>query len=83
MNWTHKVVKMSRGSNGEWFAHRAAATFADFGSACDYARKFHAEQQAILGASDGHKFCVVARRSGGEQKTYRLATPAAQYAEAP
>ena len=80
-NWTHKVVKMSRGMNGEWFAHRAAATFTDFDSACQYARLFHREQQAVLGVNDGHKYCVVARsHKDGRQMTYRLSVPADHYA---
>lgn len=79
-NWNYKVVKMSRGCDGQWFAHRAAAAFETFAEACDYARDFHAEQQADLGVTDGHKYCVLARKNGGEQKMFRLATPAEYYA---
>lgn len=78
-NWTHRVVKMSRGSNGEFFAHPGKA-FDSFDAACDYARRFHAEQQASLGMSGGHKYCVLPRRADGESKTFHLYVPAADYA---
>jgi hypothetical protein len=79
--WTHKVVKMSRGGQGEWFAHKAAKTFTSLDAACEYARSFHAEQQAALGVSDGHKYCVVARsKKDPRQKVFRLNTPASFYA---
>ena len=70
--WNYKVVKYSRGMNGEWFAHKTAATFELFAEAKAYAKAFHADQQATLGASDGHKYCVVPRRNDGDCATYRL-----------
>ena len=54
-NWTHKVVKMSRGEAGKWFAHRAAmtGTLAE----CDvYARNFAAQQ-----TTGGHRITVQTR----------------------
>lgn len=79
--WTHKVVKMSRGMQGEWFAHPTAGTFGSFEAACEYAREFHADQQAVLGVSDAHKYCVVARgRRDPRQMVYRLSVPADHYA---
>ena len=44
-NWTHKVVKQQRGSQGEWFAYPAAATFAGLGEAVAYAEAFAADQR--------------------------------------
>ena len=70
--WKYKVVKYSRGGDGKWFAHRAAATFVHFDEARDYARKFHAEQQATLGMNDGHMYCVVPRRKDGARVAYPL-----------
>lgn len=79
-NWNYKVVKMSRGGNGEWFSHPTAATFEQIEDAKEYARKFHAEQQASLGVNDGHKYCVLPRRKSGESAVYRLSVPAADIA---
>jgi len=64
--WNFKVVKKSRGGQGEWFSHSAAATFVTFAEAKEYARKFALEQLAALGTSDSHRYCVVPRKSGGE-----------------
>lgn len=77
LNWTHKVVKRSRGANGEWFRHRAAATFLTREEAETYAASFRDEQRATGVA--GHEYDVVSRREvarplgrGTVLATYRL-----------
>lgn len=62
--WTHKVVKMSRGVDGKWFAFRAAGTFADAESAIGYAREFASEQR-VAGVS-GTRIAVVSRKGARE-----------------
>ena len=47
--WTHKVVKAQRGSQGQWFRHRAAFTSADEAAAVAYAERFAADQVGVPG----------------------------------
>ena len=70
--WTHKVVKKSRGMQGEWFSHRAALT-GTLAECERYAEQFRDEQVAVLGRTDGHRIVVVARKGNAVAKTYRYA----------
>ena len=56
--WTHKVVKAQRGSQGEWFRYRAAATFGNETDARQYAEQFAAEQAGV----GGTKILVLTRK---------------------
>ncbi len=58
MNWNYKVVKMQRGTQGQWFAYPAAATFEDEATAVAYAERFAAEQARIPGT----RILVVTRK---------------------
>lgn len=58
--WTHKVVKMQRGTDGKWFAHSTAATFGSEAEARAYAERFVAEQRAA--GVVGTRINVVARK---------------------
>ena len=49
MNWTHKVVKRQRGTNGEWFSYPAAATFCAESDARVYAARFADDQRGVGG----------------------------------
>lgn len=53
--WTHKVVKKSRGMQGEWFAHRAAMT-GDLAECIDGAKKLAGSQ-----LTGGHRIVVLTR----------------------
>ncbi len=59
--WTHKVIKMQRGTDGKWFAYPAAATFGSEAEARAYAERFAAEQRAAGVA--GTRVNVVARKA--------------------
>lgn len=74
--WTHKVVKQSRGNQGEWCNHKTAFT----GSLHDceqYAESFLAEQLAptamgnSLKGSMGHRITIQIRGGRNIQKIYR------------
>lgn len=47
--WTHKVVKRSRGMNGKMFDFRTAATFSSETEAREYAQRFAVEQSGVAG----------------------------------
>ena len=64
--WTHKVVKVQRGTDGKWFAHRAAATFASEPEARQYAEAFSIEQAQIAGTK-----ITVQTRGGQVVASYR------------
>ena len=59
--WTHKVVKLQRGMNGQWFAHRAAMTGTET-EARIYAEKF-ATEQTNAGVTGTR---IVVRTKGGK-----------------
>lgn len=58
--WAYKVVKTQRGTQGEWFRHRTAATFAEQADAEEYARRFATEQRGVAGT----RILVLARKGG-------------------
>lgn len=60
--WTHKVVKMARGGDSKWFAHRTAGTFPSEAEAVAYAESFAAEQRES-GVS-GTRIVVIVRKGG-------------------
>lgn len=58
--WTHKVVKIARNTQGQWFDFPTAATFANEADAMRYAADFAREQgEAGLG---GIKITVRTRK---------------------
>lgn len=61
--WTHKVVKVSRGTNSEWYSHPAAFT-GSMDECKAYAETFLREQTAGEGSlrgSLGHRIQVQTR----------------------
>ena len=48
--WTHKVVKVARGMQGQWFDFPTAATFSSESEAIEYAERFAREQAGVGGA---------------------------------
>ena len=42
--WTHKVVKIARGMDGQWFDYPTTATFANETDAVNYAESWAREQ---------------------------------------
>lgn len=73
--WTHKVVKKSRGGDGEWFSHPTAKT-GSLEECIEYAELFLEDQlqPTALGNSlrgDGGHRIIVVSRSGNVEKTFR------------
>ena len=63
-NWTHKVVKFSRGTDGKFFAHRAAFT-GTLDASLAYAQGFAAAEYAPSAMGNrlaGHRIHVIAQR---------------------
>lgn len=58
--WTHKVVKTQRGSDGQWFRY-AGRAFASLDEAVTYAEQFAGDQTGVSGT----RILVVARKGGG------------------
>lgn len=66
--WAYKVVKAQRGTQGQWFRHPAAATFADAADAVAYAERFAADQRGVAGT----RILVVARKGGEVVRDIRV-----------
>ncbi len=68
--WTHKVVKMQRGGDSKWFAHKTAGTFASFDEAMVYAESFAAEQRAAGVTTT--RVTVIARKGGATVANFNV-----------
>jgi hypothetical protein len=74
--WTHKVVKQSRGGDGQWFDYPAAYT-GTIEQCEQYAEAFLADQLAptplgnSLRGSQGHRITIQRRGSRAIEKVYR------------
>lgn len=72
--WTHKVVKIARGMQGEWFDFPTAATFDSQAAAEKYAKEFADEQRGVVGAR-----ITVRTRGGKTISTYSTLLDAAEW----